>query len=252
VQLLSAGIVDRKSGNRYTVIKSLEGPLEPYLAKVEALRTLFVFLYDDDPATRRLAVSRVGRLSDRNPAYVMPALSRLLAQLLNDLSVYTGTPGETGSMETLTELVRTAPRVVRPYVHTVIDAVMTKLSDPSSDVFSAALVCAGELARVDDGAIAVQMPKLVGLILDVLQDQSSVKRKEAAVKVLGQLAQQTGEVIGMCVVPPSVQSCTCPFPSTFSTHNVNAHKLKVQVVPCKRQHCTTHSHPFGGVVTVAA
>lgn len=76
---------------------------------------------------------------------------------------------------------------------------MTKLTDPSSEVFSAALVCAGELARVDDVAVAVQMPKLVGLILDVLQDQSSLKRKEEAVKVLGQLAQQTGKVIGLCV-----------------------------------------------------
>ena len=76
---------------------------------------------------------------------------------------------------------------------------MAKLTDPSSEVFSAALVCAGELARVDDVAVAVQMPTLVGLILDVLQDQSSLKRKEEAVKVLGQLAQQTGKVIGLCV-----------------------------------------------------
>ena len=71
LQLLSAGIVDRKSSNRYAVVQALDGPLEPYLAKVEALRILFVFLYDDDPATRRLAVRRVGRLSDRNPAYVV-------------------------------------------------------------------------------------------------------------------------------------------------------------------------------------
>jgi hypothetical protein len=44
LQLLAAGIIDRKSKIRRAVIVSLEGPLEPYLAKVEALKSLFVFM----------------------------------------------------------------------------------------------------------------------------------------------------------------------------------------------------------------
>lgn len=136
----------------------------------------------------------MGRLGDLNPAYVMPALSRLLVQLLNDLSIYSGTRNESTSMEALIELVRHAPRVIGPYVHAVIEAVLEKLNDVNSDVFPLALIAMGELCKVDEACVEEQMPTLVNLILEVLQDQSSVARKEYAIRVLGLLAQQTGAV----------------------------------------------------------
>jgi FKBP12-rapamycin complex-associated protein len=52
---------------------------------LSSLRALFVALNDEDVKVRGLAIDVAGRLSVKNPAYVMPQLRRHLMQLLNDM-----------------------------------------------------------------------------------------------------------------------------------------------------------------------
>ena len=48
--------------------------LDDYLAQADCLRSLFVALNDESTGVRALALRLVGRLADKNPAYVNPAL----------------------------------------------------------------------------------------------------------------------------------------------------------------------------------
>jgi FKBP12-rapamycin complex-associated protein len=130
-------------------------------------------------------------------------------------------------MDALIELIRHAPRVVRPYVHAVIDAVLLKLSDVNSDVFPLALVGMGELCKVDDVCVAERMPTLAGLILEVLHDQSSVGRKEDAIRVLGQLAQQTGAVTKLYTDYPSLMPTLTAVLNESTNHLLKLETLKV-------------------------
>ncbi len=61
----------------------LANALHPELRR--SLRALFVALNDEDVKVRGLAIDVAGRLSVKNPAYVMPQLRRHLMQLLNDM-----------------------------------------------------------------------------------------------------------------------------------------------------------------------
>ncbi len=62
-------------------------PLHRILSHPQAdcLRALFVGMNDESCAVRALAIRLVGRLAERNPAHVNPALRKHLLQLLHDM-----------------------------------------------------------------------------------------------------------------------------------------------------------------------
>ena len=60
---------------------------------------------------------------------------------------------------------------------------------------SSVLAALGELARVGGEDLTDYLDKLMPLIIDALQDQSSTTKRDAALKTLGQLASNTGFVI---------------------------------------------------------
>ena len=227
LQLLTAGISDRKSKIRCAVINSLGPHLEPFLAKVEVLKMLFVCLYDNNIETRLAAVKCVGKLCNRNPAYVMPALSKLLVQLLNDLTVCAGTKTEVTSMQLLIELINSAPRVIQPYVDAVIAALRSKLGDTDSVVFPMALLGMGELARVDEDSIVEEVPALMQIILEVLKEQSLESQKEAAVRVLGQITRSTGYVIQPYADFPTLMATLFTVLEEASTRSLRMECIKV-------------------------
>lgn len=67
---------------RYCVLMALEDKkFDPHLAQAENLSALFVALNDEVFEIRELAMCTIGRLSSRNPAYVMPSLRKVLIQV---------------------------------------------------------------------------------------------------------------------------------------------------------------------------
>jgi FKBP12-rapamycin complex-associated protein len=66
---------------RLSVFQSLDESFDSYLAQYESLSALFVGLNDEDYEIRELTVCVVGRLSSRNPAYIMPSLRKTLIQV---------------------------------------------------------------------------------------------------------------------------------------------------------------------------
>lgn len=52
---------------------------------MDNLRSLFIALNDEVISVRELAISTIGRLSIRNPAYVMPLMRKTVIQILTEL-----------------------------------------------------------------------------------------------------------------------------------------------------------------------
>ncbi|CAG8540856.1 14593_t:CDS:10, partial [Acaulospora colombiana] len=84
----------------------------------------------------------------------------------------------------------------------VVNEVLEKLltvgvadPDPSPAVASSVLAALGELARVGGEDLIPYLDELMPLIIDSLQDQSSIVKRDAALKTLGQLTSNTGFVI---------------------------------------------------------
>lgn len=66
---------------RLCVFESLSQVFDPHLAQPESLTIIFMGLEDEQPEIREAVVTLLGRLSEINPAYVMPTLRKVLVQV---------------------------------------------------------------------------------------------------------------------------------------------------------------------------
>ncbi|MCO5588585.1 hypothetical protein L7F22_042542 [Adiantum nelumboides] len=201
-KLLVAAVADADAGVRKAVLSSLHGntSLDSFLAQADSLRAIFISLNDESLEVRRLAISMAGRLSEQNPAYVLPALRCHLVRLLNDLEQSPDSKNREESAQLLGYLVRTCERLVLPYIGPVHKVLLAKLQDASggsanNGVVTEVLATVGELARVGGCAMREHLENLMPLIRDVLLDGSANIKREVAVSTLGQLIQSTGYVV---------------------------------------------------------
>ncbi len=86
-KLLTVGITDPDPLIRHAVLFSLDSRFDHYLALADNLRSLFIALNDESFDIREVAISIIGRLGIRNPAYVLPSLRKTLLQLLTELGI---------------------------------------------------------------------------------------------------------------------------------------------------------------------
>uniref|UniRef100_A0A0D3G4U2 Serine/threonine-protein kinase TOR n=1 Tax=Oryza barthii TaxID=65489 RepID=A0A0D3G4U2_9ORYZ len=149
---------------------------------------------------RELAISVAGRLSEKNPAYVLPALRRYLIQLLTYLDQSMDSKCREESARLLGCLIRSCARLILPYIAPIHKALVARLREgtgPNANNALAAGVLAtvGELAKVGGFAMRQYLPELMPLVVDALLDGGAVSKREVAVATLGQVIQSTGYVI---------------------------------------------------------
>ncbi|KAI8028412.1 Serine/threonine-protein kinase TOR [Camellia lanceoleosa] len=146
------------------------------------------------------AISVAASLSEKNPAYVLPALRRHLIQLLTYLEQSADSKCREESAKLLGCLIRNCERLILPYIAPIHKALAAKLSEgtgvnANSGVISGVLVTVGDLARVGGFAMRQYIPELMPFIVDALLDGAAATKREVAVATLGQVVQSTGYVI---------------------------------------------------------
>ena len=88
-KILTVAIADPDPSIRKAILGALDKVFDRHLAQAENVRSLFIAVNDEDFEIRVLAVGLIGRLSNHNPAYVMPSLRKMLIQLLTELEYST-------------------------------------------------------------------------------------------------------------------------------------------------------------------
>ncbi|KAI0192013.1 armadillo-type protein [Xylaria flabelliformis] len=194
-KLLTVGVSDPESNIRRTVLAALDERFDPHLAKAENIRTLFFALNDEKFSIREVAIAIIGRLARHNPAYVIPSLRKTLIQLLTELEFSDVARNKEESAKLLSLLVQNAQGLVKPYVDPMISVLLPKANESNPAVAATILKAIGELATVGGEDMLPYKDKLMPIIIDALQDQSSIAKREAALHTLGQLASNSGYVI---------------------------------------------------------
>lgn len=194
-KLLTVGVADPDPSIRRTVLAALDERFDRHLAKAENIRTLFFALNDEVFAIREVAIAIIGRLTHVNPAYVIPSLRKVLIQMLTELEFSDVARNKEESARLLSLLVQNSQRLIKPYVDPMISVLLPKARDPSPAVASTILKAIGELATVGGEDMMPYIDKLMPIIIEALQDQSSSAKREAALRTLGQLASNSGYVI---------------------------------------------------------
>lgn len=194
-KLLTVGVSDPEPNIRRTVLAALDERFDRHLAKAENIRVLFFALNDEMFSIREVAIAIIGRLARYNPAYVIPSLRKTLIQMLTELEFSDVARNKEESAKLLSLLVQNAQGLIKPYVDPMISVLMPKASDPNPTVAATILKAIAELATVGGEDMLPYKDKLMPIIIDALQDQSSNTKREAALHALGQLASNSGYVI---------------------------------------------------------
>ncbi|XP_058080505.1 serine/threonine-protein kinase TOR isoform X2 [Magnolia sinica] len=201
-KLLIAAIADADVSVRQSVFLSLHenGGFDEFLAQADSLSAIFVALNDEDFGVRDFAISVAGRLSEKNPAYVLPALRRHLIQLLMHLEQSADSKCREESAKLLGRLIRNCERLILPYIAPIHKALVVKLREgtgpnANTGVVTGVLKTVGELARVGGFGMKQYLGELMPLIVEALLDGAAVIKREVAVATLGQVVQSTGYVI---------------------------------------------------------
>jgi len=226
-KLLIVGIADPDPSIRKAVLSCLDERFDHHLAQAENLRSLFIALNDEVFEIRELAITTIGRLTIRNPAYVMPSLRKTLIQLLTELEFSGDSRNKEESARLLGHLIRSSERLIKPYVEPILNALLPKLKDSNPRVASCVLATLGELARVGGEAMAPYIDQLLPLIIDTLQDKSSVVKREVALRTLGQLAESTGYVIQPFLCYPQLLDIVLNEVKTEQAPSIRAEVVKV-------------------------
>ncbi|KAG6451388.1 serine/threonine-protein kinase mTOR [Manduca sexta] len=198
-KLLIVAVTDPEYEVRYWVLESLYNIFDTHLAQIENLSFLFMAMNDEHLAIRELAICTVGRLSTVNPAYVMPGLRKTLIQYLTELEHSGMSRNKEQAARMLDNLILHAPKLVKPYMETILNVLVPKLkeSDSNPGVVISVLKAVGDLADVhgDNTGLKKCLPELLSILLDLLSDASATEKRSVALWAFGQLISATGYVV---------------------------------------------------------
>lgn len=194
-KLLTVGVADPVPHIRKTVLAALDRRFDRHLAKSHNVRTLFFALNDEVFAVREVAIMIIGRLTPINPAYVIPSLRKVLIQMLLELEYTEVARNKEESAKLISLLVQNSQGLIKPYVDSMIKTLLPKARDSVAAVAATVIVAIGDLATVGGEDMLPYIDELMPIIIDTLQDQTSVLKREAALRTLGQLASNAGYVI---------------------------------------------------------
>lgn len=230
---------------RRIVLLSLDTRFDRHLAKPENIRTLFLALNDEVFGVREAAISIIGRLTEVNPAYVMPSLRKTLIQLLTEIEYSNVSRNKEESAKLLSMLVAAAQKLIRPYVDPMVTVLLPRARDPNSAVSATILRALGELATVGGEDLLPYANLLMPIIIDALQDLSSQSKREAALRTLGQLASSSGYVIDPYLEYPQLLTILINIVKTEQTGSLRKETIKLMGIlgaldPYKQQVCLLH------------
>ncbi|OAA65494.1 tor pathway phosphatidylinositol 3-kinase [Niveomyces insectorum RCEF 264] len=194
-RLLTVGVSDPVPHIRFTVLNALDDRFDRHLSKAENIRTIFYAMNDEYFPIREVAVRLIGRLTRENPAYIVPSLRKTLIQMLTELEFSDVARNKEESAKLLSLLVQNAQKLIQPYVHPMMEVLLPKAADPTASVAATIIKAIGEICTVGGEEMLKYKERLMPVLVDALQDQSSLLKREAALRTIGQLASNSGYVI---------------------------------------------------------
>ncbi|XP_071946239.1 serine/threonine-protein kinase mTOR-like [Antedon mediterranea] len=227
-KLLMVAITDTDPDIRYCVLASLDERFDGHLAQAENLSALFVAKNDEVFEIRELAMCMIGRLSNMNPAFVMPSLRKTLIQILTELEHSGVGRNKEQSARMLGHLVSNAPRLIRPYMEPIVKALIPKLteSDANPNVVINVLAAIGELSQVGGVEMRKWVGELLPIIIEMLQDSSSLNKREVALWTLGHLVESTGYVVDPYMKYPNLLDVLLNFLKTEQSPNIRRETIR--------------------------
>ncbi|KAI9736363.1 MAG: phosphatidylinositol kinase- protein kinase tor1 [Cirrosporium novae-zelandiae] len=203
-KLLAQCLADPDPEIRRTVLLSLDPRFDRHLAHPDNIRSLFLAVNDEDFSVREAAISIIGRLTTVNPAYVFPALRKLLINLLTGLKHTNSTRVKEDNAQLLSHFIANGTTLIKAYVDPMLSILLPKAVDSNAGVASTSIKAIGELSEIGGEAMRKYIPQLMPIVIEALVDLSSHTKRLAALRALGQICSSSGYVIEPYLDHPSL------------------------------------------------
>nr|CAB3264065.1 serine/threonine-protein kinase mTOR-like [Phallusia mammillata] len=195
--VLNLALCDTEKQVRLQVLTMLDERFDSYSILSENLNILFVALHDEAYEVQEQAIQTIGRLSELNPAYVMPLLRKTLIQLVAELEHSGIGRNKLQAARLIGHLARNAPSVMKAYVVPTIKTLISKLQDDeqTASVSVGIMKAIGDLSEVGGSEVLGVIDQLTPIILSMLQAMTCFAKREVALITLGKVVESTGYVV---------------------------------------------------------
>lgn len=199
-QLVSVAVVDPSVEVRLCVLRCFKNADEAFLshlAQAEMLELIFMSLHDEKLEMQEEAVALLSKLGNLNPAFVLPRMRKVLLETLSQLTNSRVGRLEEHSARLIAQIANQSPKFMRPYMNPVLNALIPKLCIDIRhvDVTIQVLNALSELAIAGGADLVRSIDILFRHLVQFLEDSSSLSRREAALRTLGRLCQNTAYVV---------------------------------------------------------
>ncbi|CAD5206660.1 unnamed protein product [Bursaphelenchus okinawaensis] len=198
--LIKATVTDPVVQVRLAVLEcfcTVETDFLYHLSQKETLLSLFMTLYDEDLRVQEKAVELLAMLSNLNPALIFPKLRKVVKETIYNLSVSGISKNEVHAAKIVCQLSRCAPNFVSTFMNALLMALVPHLrvDGKSAEVTVNVLNAISELALIGGLDVVRATPRLIPAFVSYLQDSTSLHRREAALRALGNLCQSSAYVV---------------------------------------------------------
>ncbi|KAJ2004950.1 phosphatidylinositol kinase- protein kinase tor1 [Coemansia thaxteri] len=162
------------------------------MGKVQNIQGLFLLLNDEAFELRLRSLELAGRLAQKNPAYMLPSLRRMVVQLLAELEYARGDKFCGELIQLLLALIQAAEYWARPFVRDVLYSIMPHINDSSPVLTSKLFDIVAALAQVGGSDLAPHFDMLLASITQALGDQSSAPKRMSALNALNNCITYSG------------------------------------------------------------
>ncbi|KAL7715888.1 Serine/threonine-protein kinase TOR [Entamoeba marina] len=233
-KLLEHGLSDEDAEIRLTIMTLLDKRFDSFLAQSKNIQTLFVVLNDENLRVREQAIRIIGRLTQYNPAFVMPSFRKTTIRLLTQLKYTTDLKSNEEAALLMGILVKSAEKLLKPYVEPLLTDLLPKLEDSISKSHS--MTCIHLLNTIGDlttigTEVSPFTPRLMKNVINVLQDkgnsQKKSQRRGSALITLGKLSRCTGYVVQPYYDYPELLGILLGLASNERSQDIKVELIKV-------------------------
>jgi serine/threonine-protein kinase mTOR len=184
-RLLNVALTDQSDSVRHTLFKYLKQDFFQFLALESNLSRLMIAVNDKSIKVRRVCVKLLGKLVGFNSSFILPCMTQLLSQYLNELQISGRMKQQLDAAVLVRALIKYTRQLLSPNLASIIDIYIQILkSSQHPPLIYQALRAISTCAQVCKQQIIPFFQSIYPCLIENLKETSTLKRKGALLAIL--------------------------------------------------------------------
>ena len=184
-RLLNVALTDQSDSVRHTLFKYLKEDFFQFLALESNLSRLMIAVNDKSIKVRRVCVKLLGKLVGFNSSFILPCMTQLLSQYLNELQISGRMKQQLDAAVLVRALIKYTRQLLSPNLASIIDIYIQILkTSQHPPLIYQALRAISTCAQVCKQQIIPFFNSIYPCLIENLKETSTLRRKGALLAIL--------------------------------------------------------------------